>query len=135
MNTEMLYGGDPAAGRRPGRSLTVILILAAIAIVAALGGAMYAVNAHAASQQQLLEQKITSLQHKLSQDESTLSSQGSQISGLSAQLAGLTQPSDPLSNYNAVCSQDMTNSQTGVYGLWYFPCTNQVTTTPQPSGG
>lgn len=51
---------------------------------------------------------------------------------LISQLDTLQKPSDPLSSYNEVCNQDMTNSYSGATQTYYFPCTNQAQTTPQP---
>jgi hypothetical protein len=79
-----------------------------------------------------------------------------QVSGLSGELRGVDAPlnvqralssdqqsitslntslntsTDPLSAYNEICSSQQVNNTTGVTQTYYYPCTNQVQTIPQP---
>ena len=56
----------------------------------------------------------------------------SQIGNLSAKVAGLSVPTDPLANYTDVCNTQATNGSTGVTQTYYYPCTNEAQTIPQP---
>jgi hypothetical protein len=67
------------------------------------------------------------LYHRLAEDEQLLATTAQEASQVS-------QPTDPLSAYNQVCSQPLTDSLTGVTSTWYLPCTNSAQTIPQPGG-
>ena len=41
-------------------------------------------------------------------------------------------PTDPLANYTDVCNTQATNGSTGVTQTYYYPCTNEAQTIPQP---
>ena len=69
---------------------------------------------------------------QLRHDEALLRSLSQREPNLSDQVATLNVPTDPLSAYNDVCNQDMTNNSTGVTQTYWFPCTNQAQTIPQP---
>jgi cell division protein FtsB len=56
----------------------------------------------------------------------------SEVTSLSAQVSAINIPTDPLSAYNDICNQQETNNNTGVTQTYYFPCTNNAETIPQP---
>ena len=76
--------------------------------------------------------KAAAQARQIRHDEALLRSLSQQETALGNQLAALTVPTDPLSAYNDVCSQDMTNGTTGVTQTYWFPCTNSAQTIPQP---
>jgi peptidoglycan hydrolase CwlO-like protein len=100
-------------------------ILAALVMLAALGGGLFGVSTEDSTRASQLSHQITQLRSQLSSDQAEMSS-------LSHQVGTLTVPSDPLSAYNTVCNQDMTNSNNDLTEVYYFPCTNSAQTIPQP---
>ena len=70
-------------------------------------------------------------QHQARQDQAQLAALRAAEFRMASQLASLTQPTDPLAAYNAVCNFLGSDGVT----TWYYPCTNQAQTIPQPSGG
>lgn len=76
---------------------------------------------------------IRTEQNSISQLQNSTSHLQSRISNLDNQMSGLTMPSDPLASYNMVCStSNVLNQGTGNYQTFWYPCTNQAQTTPQP---
>jgi hypothetical protein len=71
-------------------------------------------------------------QNTASQAQSTATEAQDTATKAENSLGTLSTPSDPLSAYDLICSQDQTNNSTGLTQLYYFPCTNIATTTPQP---
>jgi type II secretory pathway pseudopilin PulG len=76
-----------------------------------------------------------------SHDQQVINSQAREIRSLTnhvdnigQQVGSISQPSDPLSAYNQICNQQMTNGSTGANQTFYFPCTNSAQTIPQPGG-
>lgn len=51
-----------------------------------------------------------------------------------AQMGHLAAPTDPLSAYDQICNSQFTNGSTGTNQTYYYPCTNNVQTIPQPGG-
>jgi hypothetical protein len=96
--------------------LLVIGAVAVIAIVRISSADTELTTAHQAN---------TSQQRQISQLRS-------QIGNLSAKVAGLSVPTDPLANYTDVCNTQATNGSTGVTQTYYYPCTNEAQTIPQP---
>jgi hypothetical protein len=114
----------PQRTGRAGRIFTVTLAAVAFAAAAAL-----AFVAHdQGNQASQLRATVTAQHHQLATLNSQLSNLDSVVNGLSNQVGGLTS----LSAYNDVCNQPITNDATGNVQTYYFPCTNQATTTPQP---
>ena len=81
-----------------------------------------------------LRGQLASQQQQIRRDRAQLATVQSAESQMAGQLASLTQPTDPLASYNAVCNMPLTDQSTGMYSTWYFPCTDQAQTIPQPSG-
>ena len=104
---------------------TVFKTAATVAALAALGGGVLAVNASASNHALQLGRRVAGLERQLAADRQ-------QVTGLQSQLAQFTQPSDPLSAYNDVCDQPMTDNQNDLTQTYYFPCTNSAQTIPQP---
>jgi len=74
------------------------------------------------------------LARQIRHDEAMLRSVSQRETYLSNQVATLTVPTDPLSAYSAVCSQQMTNQSSGITQTYWFPCTSHAQTIPQPAG-
>jgi hypothetical protein len=109
-----------------GRSIGFVAALAFVIAVAVAGGLVL----HSQSED------ITKQSREITTQARTISGQTKDISRLEGNVASLIgavqNPTDPLANYNQVCNQQMQNGTTGVDQLFYFPCTNQAQTTPQP---
>jgi uncharacterized protein YlxW (UPF0749 family) len=82
---------------------------------------------------------IHSLQHRnaaLGQQVSSLSQEvgnlNDSVGSLTNTVAGISRPTDPLSAYTEVCYQYFTNPTTDVNQPYWFPCTNNAQTIPQP---
>ena len=104
-------------------------------IVSALGGlviaalALAGVGLHmAAAAQDQARAQVRSAQHSGAVYRSEISSLQNSVNTLNIQVAN---PVDPLSAYSDICNQDETNDQ-GADQTYYFPCTNNVQTIPQP---
>jgi len=76
--------------------------------------------------------KVAAQARQISHEDRQISRDEANLANLETQVGSLTVPTDPLSAYNDVCNQDMTNGTTGVTQLYYFPCTNHAQTIPQP---
>lgn len=76
--------------------------------------------------------QVARLDRQLRTAQTALSQEATRTDNLSEEMDGLTQPSDPLAAYNDICNQDFTNGTTGVDQTYYFPCTNNAQTIPQP---
>lgn len=76
--------------------------------------------------------EITNLQSQINDLHRTIDNLQSVVSGLQITVSGLSRPTDPLAAYDQECSQYFTNNATGNQNLYYFPCTNNVVTIPQP---
>jgi hypothetical protein len=97
-------------------SVLVAALIAMFVIVSSLSGqvsTLYGDRSHD-------QQQISGLQNQLDDDEQ--------------KLQDLNEPQDPLSAYTGICHQDMFNSGINEYQTWYFPCTNNAQTIPQPAG-
>jgi hypothetical protein len=121
----------PAPRQRSGRWLIVLLTVLAVAIAGGLGGALYGVNAHDSSVQAQLEHKISSLEGTITQQGNDLSGESNEMSSLSNQISKLNVPTDPLANYDEVCTI-YADSALGNSLPWYLPCTTSAETIPQP---
>lgn len=54
------------------------------------------------------------------------------ITNLNAQIDQINVPTDPLSAYDDICNTQATNNSTDLTQTYYYPCTNNVQTIPQP---
>jgi hypothetical protein len=54
------------------------------------------------------------------------------VADLQGKVGGLTVPTDPLAAYDQICTVQATNSASGVSQVYYYPCTNNARTIPQP---
>lgn len=103
-------------------------IIAAIIAAALLAGGLATVAVENSSQHAQIirsQREVTSLSHEISNMRAEINSESGEISSLET-------PADPLSAYNDICNQDMTNDNTGISQTYYFPCTNEAQTIPQP---
>jgi hypothetical protein len=69
--------------------------------------------------------QITSLSRQVAQV-------GTREQALSGTVGTLNAPSDPLSAYDDVCNTQATNDSTGFTQTYWYPCTNEAQTIPQP---
>lgn len=83
--------------------------------------------------------KIDDLNGEVKSDRGVITGLQSQLAGQQADIAklnnamgSLSQPTDPLSAYDQICTAENTNGTTGVLQTYYYPCTNSVQTIPQP---
>jgi type II secretory pathway pseudopilin PulG len=113
-------------------------ILLAVVIVAGIIGALVAVNSAASSRATQLSRQITQLRHQLATDQHNLKAANAEITGLAKatgklalQVAGLNVPTDPLANYDEVCTI-YAPSALNITSNWYLPCTTNAETIPQP---
>jgi hypothetical protein len=102
----------------------------AVAIAAVLLGAyatISTVTEHA---------QITQLRSRLAQAHTTQARaeriMTGQLHSLSHTVNAINVPTDPLSAYSDICNQQMTNQDSGADQTYWFPCTNQAQTIPQP---
>ena len=133
---------QPPVAAEPARrkwSRMWIPIIGIAVVVVGLGGFGIATITKAHTDITHLQREVSQLttqmqgaQATAQRDDSLIQEQSSQISSLSNTVSGLSQPSDPLSAYNQICTAQATNSTTGITQTYYYPCTNQATTTPQP---
>ena len=79
-----------------------------------------------------LRGQVNSQRSKLGSYASELSSDRSLISQLQDKMGSLSTPQDPLSAYDDICNAQLTNSTTGLTQTYYYPCTNNAETIPQP---
>ena len=83
---------------------------------------------------------VRDLQHQQQQRQAAqtarLAGDDHEISALQNSVATLigqvSNPVDPLSAYTDICNVQADNGQTGITQTYYYPCTNQAQTTPQP---
>ena len=76
--------------------------------------------------------EITNLQSQVNGLDRTINDLQSTVTDLQTTVSGLSRPTDPLAAYDQECSQYETDNLTGSQSLYYFPCTNNVVTIPQP---
>jgi hypothetical protein len=109
------------------KALTAMAVLIA-ALAIAVGGVVLnnISQGNTITQQQ---KEIHRLMGKVTTDDNVL---GGRISSLQSSVNNLNEPTDPLSSYDDICNQEMTNNDTGVSQTYYFPCTNNAQTIPQP---
>ena len=102
-------------------SFTWAGVIAIAAVIAAL-----VISMHSMSDQ------ISNQNGQVARLHGLLTREQAEITYLSNQVTTLNMPSDPLSAYNDICNQQMTNSNSGITQTYYFPCTNSAQTIPQP---
>jgi hypothetical protein len=95
-------------------------VVSLLAAFTALGFALVAQNS------------VTALRHENAKLTQQIGGMSGQIAGLRNEMATLTVPTDPLSAYNEVCSANLTNDETGITSTYWYPCTDQAQTIPQP---
>lgn len=72
------------------------------------------------------------LQSELNATVKSLRKANLEISVLTTSLTQLTVPADPLSAYSDICNAQLTDDATGITQTFYYPCTNNAMTIPQP---
>lgn len=102
-----------------------VAIVAALALALGAAGTVYGFTEAG---------KVAAQARQLHRDEALLRSVSQRETDLAGQMSTLNAPSDPLSAYSAVCNQQMTNQSSGVTQTYWFPCTNNAQTIPQPAG-
>jgi hypothetical protein len=108
-----------------------VAVLVAIVVAGVL--AIHGQNDGLNGQIQTQDTQMRAMRSVVQEQASEIAATNDTVSSLNSTVANLNQPSDPLSAYNSVCQQPMSNTQTGVSSTWYFPCTNSATTTPSPA--
>jgi len=106
-----------------------VIIAALCAVILALATGTVVVFQHQADQ-------ISALRHTEAVATRQSALYNHQISALQNSVATLigevADPSDPLSAYTDICNTQASNGQTGVTQTYYYPCTNNAQTIPQP---
>ena len=110
---------------------------ALVAVAACLAAALVALGflTHSAIAQQ--NRTISGLEAKVSAQRAEVISQRSELKTIDSSVTTLlansgSQPTDPLSAYTDICNTQDTNDETGITQTYYYPCTNNATTIPQP---
>jgi hypothetical protein len=110
---------------------------ALVAVAACLAAALVALGVltHSAIDQQ--NHTISGLQAKVTAQRAEVTAQRAELKTIDSSVATLlansgSQPTDPLSAYTDICNTQDTNDATGVTQTYYYPCTNNATTIPQP---
>jgi hypothetical protein len=120
--------------KKPGRRFAVtaglcVLLAAAVAfaVITASGlSAAHRDNARLRAQVSVLTQIQTG-------QSAQLAGLRRDVADLQGKVSGLTVPTDPLSAYDQICDMpNVTNQTTGVTQTYWFPCTNNAQTIPQP---
>jgi hypothetical protein len=112
-----------------------IAIAALVAVLAAMSAVLVVAVVKDSSlqrQEAVIVRHQTTLARQLVRAENAELSLKRAQAKLRNEVSGINAPSDPLSAYNDVCNQAMTNSNSGATQTYYFPCTNQATTIPEP---
>ena len=99
-------------------------VVTAILMVSALAGLIVLHNQVAQLRSQVTRQETATAQQIRQLDSAEMNT--------ATQLAGLTQPADPLAAYDQICNAQLQNGSTGVTQTYYYPCTNNAQTIPQP---
>jgi hypothetical protein len=76
--------------------------------------------------------EITSLQQQQKQSGSEFTTIENTLGSLNRTVMGLSDPVDPLSAYTDICNVQLDNGATGIQQTYYYPCTNNAETIPQP---
>ncbi len=100
-----------------------VAVVAVLALALGTAGTVYGV---------LEAGRVSAQAQQILREEAAIRSMDRQVRMLGNQVATLNVPSDPLSAYNEVCYQPLYNNNIGSDQTYYFPCTNQAQTTPQP---
>jgi len=80
-----------------------------------------------------LRGEVNSQRTSLASQQTSIAGDAGLISQLQNKLGTLTTPQDPLQAYSDICNEQLTtNTSTGNTETYYFPCTNNVQTNPQP---
>jgi hypothetical protein len=110
---------------------------ALVAVAACLTAALVAlaVLTHSALAQQ--DRTVSGLQAKVTAQRAEINLQRTELKVIDGSVATLmqnsgSQSSDPLSAYTDICNTQLTNDETGIAQTYYYPCTNNATTIPQP---
>jgi len=112
------------------RFLVIVIVLLSLA-----AGIFGMVNSMMTSSQlaQAKRQLSTQQQQMSQQVDQQIEIQQQRITNLNSEVSGLNVPTDPLANYNQVCSNpDVENDSTGQTQTYWYPCTNNAQTIPQP---
>lgn len=105
------------------------LAAAAFSLSLTLKGSMDGQMGNLQRQNASLHAQNASLQAQLN---AQVQQESKDYSNMQAKMGSLSTPSDPLSAYNEICNAQLTNNNTGVTQTYYYPCTNNAETIPQP---
>jgi hypothetical protein len=115
------------------KAVTLVWLMAVTGLIIGTFLALLSDTSDLRDQTASLRAQVQAQARQLRADEAEQASLQSAEFRMSGQLATLTQPSDPLSSFDAVCNMPLSD-QSGLTSTWYFPCTNSAQTIPQPSG-
>ena len=113
-------------GGSMGKTAGVVAALAFLLAVAVVGGVVVRGQSADIARQ---SREITAQAKRDTAQEKEIGALQNSVATLLGQVAN---PTDPLGAYNQICNQTMQNGTTGVDQTFYFPCTNNAQTTPQP---
>ena len=106
--------------------ITVVILAV---IVAALTAATTVQVVTVAGWRHQQQQRQAAQTARLAGDDHEISALQNSVATL---LGEVSNPADPLSAYTDVCTAQNQNDATGVTQTYWYPCTNQAQTTPQP---
>lgn len=110
--------------------IRIVTAVAAVTVFVLIGVLGYNSSQQSATNSRL-QQEVGAYKAKVGDLSSQVSDLSSQVGDLSSQVGSLNAPTDPLSAYNFICNMPLTNADGGTT-TYYFPCTNNVQTIPQP---
>lgn len=108
--------------------MSKILAFIGTAVTVFLIGAIFVLHSQEAAQNRSL-QRSTDLVKALQSANKQISAH---LSNLDNEVSQINVPTDPLSAYNDICSSPVTNQSTGNVQTYYYPCTNNAQTIPEP---
>ncbi len=118
---------------KPGRRFAVIAGLCVLLAAAVAFAVITATGLSAAHHDDArLRAQVASLSASQASQARQLAAMRRDVASLQGKVDGLTVPTDPLSAYDQICESQNTNSASGVSQIYYYPCTNNAQTIPQP---
>jgi type II secretory pathway pseudopilin PulG len=108
--------------------ITIVLVIIALALAAAAAAYGGIEHGRVAGQARQISQEQRA-EARLAREVRTVQMN---YGNLQSKVASISQPTDPLSAYDDICNQQMQNSNTGSEQTYYFPCTNNAETIPEP---
>lgn len=109
--------------------VTCALAAAAFSLSLTLKGNVDSQIGNLQHQNASLQAQNASLQAQLN---AQVQQESKDYANVEAKMGTLSTPSDPLAAYNEICNTQATNDSTGVTQTYYYPCTDNAQTIPQP---